>query len=104
MKKLGKLEYTQIYNSPIGRDFFLAHFNPPYNNTMKNPFYQYVTPNFKSPRHMGFSHYKAEYNKYLFVIYPFHYVISIAWWVQLKWAMHTNKPSWIELEVRKRNE
>jgi len=51
---------------------------------------------------MAFSHYSAERNECLFVAFPFNFAVALAWWIQWKWATAACRPSWIEVEIRKR--
>lgn len=64
--------------------------------------YRYISTYERSPRWMAFSHYKAEYDQCLYVIYPFNFLVAFTWWLQYRWAKHTKNPSWIEKEVRSR--
>jgi hypothetical protein len=54
------------------------------------------------PRWMAFSHYSAERNQLLFVAFPLNFAVSLAWWIQCKWAIYACSPSWIENEIRRR--
>jgi hypothetical protein len=69
---------------------------------MKNIFYHWTHRYTCPPRWMAFAYYSAERNSFLFVIYPFHFLVALAWWIQDRWARHTHHPSWIENEVRHR--
>jgi hypothetical protein len=53
---------------------------------------------------MSFAYYSVERNQQLFVIPPVNLVISLAWWIQDKWAQHAHAKdsSWIERETRRR--
>lgn len=38
----------------------------------------------------------------LYVVWPFHLLVALAWWLQDRWAQHVHAPSWIEREVDRR--
>jgi hypothetical protein len=65
-------------------------------------FYHWTAQWHRPPRWMAFAYYSAVRNQCLFVIYPFHFIVAIAWWIQDRWARHTGNPSWIENEVEAR--
>lgn len=69
---------------------------------MKPIFYEWLRTCITPRRHMGFAYYSARRNQVLWVIYPFHYVLAVLWWIQLRWAEHTGNPSWIERELEAR--
>ena len=56
----------------------------------------------KRPRLTFMSHYSAERNKILHVVFPLNVAVTAAWWVNVKWAEKANSPSWIEREIHKR--
>lgn len=41
-------------------------------------------------------------DSYLMVIYPFHWVVNLAWWLNIKWADHRFKESWIDRKLREK--
>jgi hypothetical protein len=65
-------------------------------------FFRWVHDCGRPPRWMAFAFYSVERNRCLFVMYPFHFVLAALWWVQDRWARHTDNPSWIECEVSRR--
>ncbi|WP_395739297.1 hypothetical protein [Prosthecobacter sp.] len=67
-----------------------------------NFFYCWVDYHLMPPRHMAFAFYTARTNRALFVLFPFHYLIALAWWIQDKWAKAALAPSWIDQEVEHR--
>jgi hypothetical protein len=56
------------------------------------------------PRWMAASFYSCARNRILYVAFPLNLIVTLAWWVQDRWAKSANAPSWIETEVRRRVE
>jgi len=51
---------------------------------------------------MAFAYQSWERDDAVYVAFPLNLLVSLAWWVQDKWAKKANAPSWIEREIRQR--
>ena len=51
---------------------------------------------------MAFAFYSCMRNQFCYVAFPFNLLVTVAWWIQDKWAQKANEPSWIEREVEAR--
>lgn len=51
------------------------------------------------PWFMGRAYYNYRCNRLVYVLYPFHWLAALAWWIQHRWARHTDSPSWIDRQV-----
>ena len=47
----------------------------------------------------GRAYYEARTDSFVMVVYPFHWLVNLAWWLNLKWSRHRQKPSWIDRQV-----
>ena len=66
----------------------------------KRFFYERVSQACRPQWHHGRAYYDPRYDINVAVIYPFHWVVQFAWWLNLKWSYHRGKPSWIDLYLR----
>jgi hypothetical protein len=44
----------------------------------------------------GRAYYEAKTDRLVMVIYPFHWAVNLAWWLNLQWSKHRHKESWID--------
>lgn len=44
----------------------------------------------------GLAYHDIMRQKNVMVIYPFHWAVQFAWWLNMKWNQHRGKPSWID--------
>ena len=47
----------------------------------------------------GHAFYDARRNRNVMVIYPLHWVVNFAWWLNWKWFSHRHKETWIDRMV-----
>ena len=69
---------------------------------MSNILFQSVNINCRPPRWMAYGYYDIMRNKIVWVAFPLNLIVSLAWWVQDRWARAACAPSWIEREVQSR--
>lgn len=63
------------------------------------------SPGFRSPpRWMAFAYFSAVRGCALFVAFPFNFLVSLAWCIQDRWARLAMAESWIEQEIRVRQQ
>ena len=68
---------------------------------MKNLFFQKV-PRHEVPRwYQALAYHDPRIDRYIMVLYPFHWMVNLAWWLNLKWSKHRCKPSWIDKMMTK---
>ena len=44
----------------------------------------------------GRAYYCPMRGKNIMVIYPFHWLVNLAWWINHRWCRHKGKRSWID--------
>jgi hypothetical protein len=67
-------------------------------------FYEWIYPHIRPRIWMCLAYYSVERNQELYVVPPLNLLIAVAWWAQDKWARHAHRSSWIEEELRRRNQ
>jgi hypothetical protein len=53
---------------------------------------------------MGYSHYSAERDRYLYVAFPLNHLVALAWWAHDLCCRKLRHSSWIDGEVEERVE
>jgi len=66
---------------------------------IKKIFRQDIVQGVLKPMWMGKAYHDVLRDRGVYIIYPFHYLVRLTWWLNLKWAEHTGKPSWIDKQV-----
>ena len=64
-------------------------------------FYQRVSEGYIRPKWMAKAYHDWIRSQEIFVLFPFHYLVMFAWWLNFKWCFYRSKPSWIDKQVIK---
>lgn len=67
-------------------------------------FYEFCQRDCYSKPWQGRAYYDASRNRYLMVLYPFHWLVAFAYWVNCQWSHHRHQESWIDKELYRRSQ
>jgi hypothetical protein len=62
-------------------------------------FFARVRDFFVTPRWMAAAYYDRARREVVMVMWPFHYAVQFAWWLNLKWSAYRHKKSWVDRMV-----
>jgi len=69
-----------------------------------NPLQEWTCGNTRPRWWMGYSHYSAERDRYLYVAFPLNHLVALAWWAHDLCCRKLRHSSWIDGEVEERVE
>ncbi len=59
-------------------------------------FYQRVMPEIVPPKHMKLAYFDYQRREGVFVLWPFNYIVELAWLLNCWWCHYTRRQSWID--------
>jgi len=63
-------------------------------------FYKRVAPGEMAPRWMATAYNDWQCDRRVMALWPLHYLIMFAWWLDYQWCKHRMRPSWIDLQIK----
>ncbi|WP_316348495.1 hypothetical protein [Desulfuromonas acetoxidans] len=62
-------------------------------------FYEQVSPQSNTRWWHARAYYDVRRRHVVMVIYPFHYLVLAAWWLNLRWSEYRHRESWIDRQI-----
>jgi hypothetical protein len=62
-------------------------------------FIERISRAIKSRKYQAMAYFDWEKDQCVMVLWPFHYLVMLVWWMNLRWCKYKHKPSWIDKQV-----
>ena len=67
--------------------------------TLLSVFYERLGRHIRRRWWMAVAYYDWMRDEEVNVIFPFHYAVMFAWWLNMKWCKYKGEPSWIDKQI-----
>lgn len=57
-----------------------------------------------APWYLCRAYYDAPRNEVVFAVFPLHYVLIFAWFLNVKWGHYRHSPTWIDRAIKESND
>lgn len=63
-------------------------------------FYERIGCEFRTRPYQCRAYYSVEHNQNVMVLFPFHYAVQFAWWLNMQWSRYRYRKSWIDTQIK----